>query len=56
MNVLKRGMNLIEELERQELDRRCKRLKVQEAKLYVQRVELLEEQIDLIYKGLQGSS
>ncbi|GAU48435.1 hypothetical protein TSUD_135620 [Trifolium subterraneum] len=44
MDVLKRGMNLIGDSERREFDRRCMRLKVQEAKLRVQRAELLEEQ------------
>jgi hypothetical protein len=31
-------------------------LKAQEAKLHLKRAELVEEQVDLILKGLQGSS
>ncbi|GAU47237.1 hypothetical protein TSUD_242870 [Trifolium subterraneum] len=56
LNVLKRGMEFLEESERLEFDRRWKKLKAQEAKLRVQRAELLEEHLDLILMGLQGSS
>ncbi|WJX63295.1 hypothetical protein P8452_48201 [Trifolium repens] len=56
VNVLKWGMELIGESERLEFDRRWKKLKAQEAKLHLKRAELVEEQVDLILKGLQGSS
>jgi hypothetical protein len=56
MNVLKRGMKLIGESEILEFDRRWKKLKAQEAKLHLERAELVEEQVDLILKGLQESS
>ncbi|GAU27902.1 hypothetical protein TSUD_159960 [Trifolium subterraneum] len=46
MNVLKKT----------ELDIRCLQLKVQETKLRLQRTLLVEEQVDLIYKGLLASS
>ncbi|CAI8595551.1 unnamed protein product [Vicia faba] len=55
LNVLNRGMKLVGESERLELDRRWKRLRVQETRVFIQRAELVEEQLELIYKELQGS-
>ncbi|XP_058745898.1 GLABROUS1 enhancer-binding protein-like 1 [Vicia villosa] len=56
LDVLKRGMDLVGESERLEFDRRWKKLRVQESRVFLQRAELVEKQLELIYKALQGSS
>lgn len=56
VNVLKRGMELIDESERAEFERRWKKLRVDEMKLFVKRAELVEYQVGLILEAIQGLS
>ncbi|CAK8573161.1 unnamed protein product [Lathyrus sativus] len=56
VNVLKRGMELIGESEKEELGKRWKKLKVQEAELFLKRAELAVDQGRLILKELKRSS
>ncbi|KAI5399807.1 uncharacterized protein LOC127092376 [Lathyrus oleraceus] len=56
VNVLKRGMELIGESEREELEKRWKKLKIQEAEVFVKRAELAVDQGRLILKELKRSS
>ncbi|CAI8604111.1 unnamed protein product [Vicia faba] len=56
VNVLKRGMELIGESQREELETRWKKLKVQEAEVFLKRAELAVDQGRLILKELKRSS
>lgn len=56
VNLMKNGMNLIGESDREELERRGKMLKVQEMELFVKRAELVVDHGRLILEELQGSS
>ncbi|KAI3697246.1 hypothetical protein L6452_30123 [Arctium lappa] len=53
--IVKAGLELVEASKREELEEKWKKLKKQELQLYVMRMELLKEQLTLVYEAVNSS-